>query len=46
MAGPCHNKYKPIAQDIGNKKEYKKVSISPLNFQEPHDEACENWMNF
>ena len=45
----AYNKYVPISRDVGNVKNYEKVSSSPLaNIieQARFGDATENWMNF
>lgn len=33
LPNPCYNKYIPISKDVGNKKDYLKVSITNYNLQ-------------
>lgn len=51
LANPSYNKYIPISKDIGNVRDYEKVSIDHFMYvtycKKPfNDKSSENWMNF
>ena len=37
LPNPNYSKFVPISKDVGNNRNYAKA---------PHDNACENWMQF